>query len=527
MEDIFICVYFFILVPLNCSMIDQHTSLSEKFLKKGLWLYVFSFIIAPMGYVIKIIISGDVSVSDLWILYGIISLITLLSSFNDFGMTESMSYFIPKYSEKKQYSHVKTIVAYAFITQVTTGTIIAWILFFGSDFLAIHYFKSLQAAEVLRIICLFFLWINIFQVFNNFFLAVQNTLYSRITDFLRMLFIMISVIFISIFEQGNITNFALAWVVWLYFWILFVVYFFYTKYYKRYFYDIAFCFSWKFFSQIFKYAILVFLAAQAATILSQMDMQMIIFFLGTTDAWYYTNYLSIITIPFLVIWPIFWLLFPVFSELHAKRQTQKIKLVKQILQKNFIAIAITINILFFVFAEIIAYILFWPDYITSWKILQYSIPFLTFNFLLQINFNILAGIWKVKERLRIIVVAIIFNFIANILLIQSFGVYGAALATSLGWILIWILSEFQLWHKYFSHFDYLFLWKNICCMWIIWIVSYLFLIPLFINLSRIESFFLITGITIIWIIAFWVLNYYECRKFIKEILLLRKHQNTH
>jgi hypothetical protein len=64
-------------------MIDQHTSLSEKFLKKGFWLYLFSFIIAPMGYVIKIILSGELEVSEVGIIYGIISLIVMLSAYND------------------------------------------------------------------------------------------------------------------------------------------------------------------------------------------------------------------------------------------------------------------------------------------------------------------------------------------------------------------------------------------------------------------------------------------------------------
>jgi len=45
-------------------MIDQYASLGEKFLKKGFWLYLFSFIIAPMGYIIKIIISGELTVEE-------------------------------------------------------------------------------------------------------------------------------------------------------------------------------------------------------------------------------------------------------------------------------------------------------------------------------------------------------------------------------------------------------------------------------------------------------------------------------
>lgn len=504
------------------NMIDQHSSLAEKFLKKGLWLYLFSFIIAPIGYIIKIIISGEISVSELWILYWIISLITLLSSFNDFGMTESMNYFIPQYLQKKDYSKVKTIIAYSFITQVLTWSMIALFLFFWADFLADNYFKSEQASSILKIFCLYFIGINIFQVFNNFFSVVQDTFYNKVTEFLRMFFIMISILYLSFFDIWTLQNFSFAWISGLYFWIIFVLYFFYTKYYKTYLHWVPFSFSKKLFNKIFNYAIVVFIAAQAATILSQMDMQMIIYMLWSTDAGYYSVYLSIITIPFLIIWPIFGLLFPVFSQLHAAKDYKKIQLVKKVMQKNFIAIALAFNILFFVFSEIIAYILFWEKYIESGNILEYSILFLTFNFLLQINFNILAWIWKVKERLKIISIALVFNFIANILLINYMWVYWAALATSLGWILIWILSEIKLWKKYFSHFDYSFLTKNIIFLWLLWVLSYYYIVPVFEWLGRWMSFWMLAIIWILWFVLFWILNIKEFKGFILEIKRIKR-----
>ena len=502
-------------------MIEQHWSLAEKFLKKGFWLYLFSFIIAPTGYIIKILISGEISVPELGILYWVISLVTLLSSFNDFWMTESMKFFIPQFLEKKDYSKVKTIIAYAIITQVCTWILISLFLFFWADFLAASYFKSEQASSILKIFCLFFLWINIFQVFNNFFLVIQNTFYSKMTEFLRMLFIMISVVWLIFYNLWTVTNFALAWVIGLYFWILFVLYFFYTKYYKKYLKKEKIVFSKKLTKEIFKYAIVVFAAAEAATLLSQMDMQMIIFFLWATDAWYYSVYLSIITIPFMLIWPIFWLLFPVFSQLHASGDHKKIKLVKQIMQKNFIAVALAFNILFFVFAQVIAYILFWVNYIPSWDILRYSILFLTFNFLLQINFNILAWIWRPKDRLQIILIALIFNFVWNILLIKVMWVYWAALATSLWWILIWFLSEYKLWKKYFSHFSYLFFIKNITFLWLLWIFCYYYVVPMFDWLSRIYSMWIMSLIWVIWFWAFGALNFWEFKKFILEVKRVR------
>ena len=45
---------------------------------------------------------------------------------------------------------------------------------------------------------------------------------------------------------------------------------------------------------------------------------------------------------------------------------------------------------------------FGDKFLASGYVLYYSIAFITFNFLLQINFSILAAIGKVKKRLRII-----------------------------------------------------------------------------------------------------------------------------
>lgn len=74
-------------------MSDHHYF--SRLLRKNIWIYFFSFLIAPTGYVVKIIISNSVSVEELGTLYAVMSLMTILGSYNDFGMTESLNYFLP------------------------------------------------------------------------------------------------------------------------------------------------------------------------------------------------------------------------------------------------------------------------------------------------------------------------------------------------------------------------------------------------------------------------------------------------
>ncbi|MDD3144515.1 MAG: oligosaccharide flippase family protein [Candidatus Gracilibacteria bacterium] len=503
-------------------MIEEHGSLSEKFVKKGIWLYIFSFIIGPIGYITKIIIAGELNVSDVGILYGVVSLITLASAYNDLGLTDSLNYFVPRYITEKRYDKVKSILTYALIAQMTTGITIAFFFFFGADYLANNYFNSIEAKNVLKIFAFFFLGINIFQIISTFFMVVQNTFLNKIIDFFRMSFILIFVLGVFMFDLSNIINFSYAWLFGLYIGIIISLFLFFKKYYIPYLKDEKILWDKKLFNEIFKYSLTIYIGVQAGTLLSQMDMQMIIYIKGSISAGYYTTYLSIIGIPFLLIGPIFGLLYPMFSQMHSMGELGKIKLVKSIFQKNFLVLSIAFSILFFVFADSLTNILFGSKFIPSGIILQFSILFLAFNFLLQMNGIILASIGKVKERLKIVFIAIVFNFFTNIIFINIFGAPGAALATGIGWILIWGLGEYHLGKDYNVHFDYKYIFKNIIVLGIIGYFLYTYLNPIFLNLSRVYGLLLFCFVSAIYFSIFAILNYTDFRFFVLEIKRLRK-----
>jgi O-antigen/teichoic acid export membrane protein len=332
-----------------------------------------------------------------------------------------------------------------------------------------------------------------------------------------MLFILSFTLYMFFTNIWTMFYYSLSWIIGLYFGIIIAIIYFYRKYYLVYLKDVKIIYSKQLFLSIFKYALIVFLWSQASTLLSQVDMQMIIYMLWNTDAGFYTNYLSIIWIPFVIIWPIFGFLFPVFSELVAKEEHHKIKTIKSIFTKNFLSFSITFSILFLVFWEVISTILFWDKFLQSWIILQYSILFLSFNFLLQINFNILAANWKVKERLKIILIALVFNTVLNIIFIKLIWVSGSALATWFGWVLIWYLSDLQL-KEYHTAFDYKYLFKNISIFTLIWSGMYFFIVPFFsiIN-NRIYEFLFLTFISLIYFWIYFLVNLADFKYFYKEI----------
>lgn len=502
-------------------MIDQQNSLAEKFLKKGFWLYLFSFIIAPIWYIVKVILSNDLSVEEIWVLYWIISLITLIAWFNDFWMTESLNKFLPQYITEKRYDKVKAILIYAIGTQLITAILIFFIFFFWANYIWLHYFKSEIAIETIKIFSFFFILFNLFQVISVFYMAIQNTFLNKLIEFIRMIAVLTFILSIFLIWKWNLINYSYAWLIWLIIWIIFSYIIFYNKYYKIYLKWIKTNDHKNHYKTIFKYAILVFLWAQASTILWQIDMQMIILMLWSKDVWYYTNYLSLMWIPFMIIAPVFSMLFPIFSEMNSKWENEKIKLVKNIFQKNFLSVWIAFNILLFIFWEIVAYIFFWEKFIMSWTILKYSALFLGFNFLLQVNFNILASIWKVKERVNIVLYAIIINFISNLIFIKLIWVAWAALATWIWWIFIWWMSEKKLWEEFKSNYDLKYIFKNIIFLWVLGVIIYFILPKNFSSISRITILLEVITISIVYFSLFIWFNYKDFKFFILEIKRLK------
>lgn len=166
----------------------EDESLGQKLIKKGFWLYLFSYLVAPAGYLVRLLISNspEVSVEEVGVLYSIISLVTFLNVYNDLGLTESLQYFLPKFWIRKEYNHIKTTVWLSLGAQMLTSLLIIIGLLVGNERLANNYFHSEQAGTILHYFCIYFLGINIFQTLQSIFIAFQKTFDYQVIDFVKM-----------------------------------------------------------------------------------------------------------------------------------------------------------------------------------------------------------------------------------------------------------------------------------------------------------------------------------------------------
>ncbi len=150
-------------------------------------------------------------------------------------------------------------------------------------------------------------------------------------------------------DKGTVTNYAWAWIFPLIIAIAWNLKVAYSTIYVTYLAGVRSEFSWEQFSEIFKYALFILLTANVGVLLSQIDMQLIILILGTKDAGYYTNYLSLIGIPFLLVTPLIGFLFPVISGFAGSDDEGKITSIRKFFTKYFSAAAIPVAFAFALF----------------------------------------------------------------------------------------------------------------------------------------------------------------------------------
>lgn len=364
---------------------------------------------------------------------------TILGAYNDFGMTESLNYFLPGYIHDKDKKKITSTFSIAFLTQMVTSIILALCLFFSASWLANNYFDSPRTAIILHILVIQFFAENIFRTLNTFFQAIQDTKAQKMMDFIRMFLLMSIVCGLWYFDFRTIEYYAWAWSSAVSIGVI-ISLFIILKKYRHY-----FCFEgWRFtmneYKRILKYAIWVMLSANVGMLLSQIDMQMVVYMLGTKDAGYYSNYLSMLRIPYLFLLPGIYFLFPVFADLLKKKDHKKIIAIHAFCYELFTIVGLMMTSFFMIFGHTLTTTLFGAGYDISADILLYSTPFLIFNFLLQIDFQILSATGRPRTKMAILSAGVLLNLITNYIFIRYWGVAGSAFACGIGWLFIWILT---------------------------------------------------------------------------------------
>lgn len=424
-------------------LFNDSEPLKDRLLRNGFRMYLLSFIIAPAWYLIKLMVSRSLSVEDVGLVYSIIGFIWLLSAFNDLWLTEALQYYLPQYIIDKEYGKVKTILIITWIVQFIWWIIIWGWLYFAAPRMAEHYFHSIQATEILRLFCLYFLFINLFQVLQSVFIALQNIKLQYGTEAVRIWCVVMWSAYFFFQKWLNTYNVWVLRLIGAFIWVITAIILFFL-YYSSIWRKWSVEFDNNLLKVQWSYAWKIMIAMQVSMIYSNIGQQFAIGFLGTYEAGIWTNYMTFFTAVWVIIWPILGYLFPLLTELYKKKEEVKIQLMKKYLNRWLVICSIVLAIGGRYFSERAAIFLFGDKFLMSWTLFKRYALFFYFFLASTIQQTILAWAGYVNERVKIIIFWTIFSLILSYFWVLNFGLYGLMWSSALTHVYFWVHSLFYI-----------------------------------------------------------------------------------
>lgn len=420
--------------------------LKWKLLRNWFWLYFFWFLAAPAWYFIKIIIAREISVEEIGILYSILSIIWIISTYNDLWLTEALQYYLPHYLIDKKYSEAKTIIVFTWAMQFVSGILIWGALFFAAPYIADIYFKLPIASHILRLFCIYFLVNNLFQVLQSIFIATQKVKWSQGMEVVRVWTIVLWTTLLLLTNSLHLTNFTFARIWWLFAAIL-VWYIWINIYFGKTIFQSKIHLRKETLLQQWKYGFWVMLGIGAWMLFWQINQLLAQYRLGSKIAWYWSYYLSFYSILYVFTWPLINYLFPLLNELYKKKAYDKVRYLYSLLIWGVIWFSVIASIASFFFAEPVAVLLFWEQFAYVWTMFKHFTPFIFTIPLIGILYQDIASRWFVKERFYSIVLALCFNVLASRRFIKSYQAIGLVYGQA-----VWNLILVIVWIYYYKKF---------------------------------------------------------------------------
>lgn len=420
------------------------SSYTKRAVKGSIVVLVMNILAAFAAYITRLVLARSLTVSEFGLFYAVFSLIGFLIVFKDVGMGQAMIRFIPQLEVKKKRSNIKSYINTASVIQLVSSGIIAIILIIVSRFLAENYFHSPKAKWVLIILAIGY-WISsldnliglIFQGFKRFFI------YS-LHNFLRNVIILVLVI-IFLFLGYNVFAPCLA-NLFVYVMTIIIFGFVLVKFVFKDYFQYRFRTSFKIFKKLLWFGIPAMFMCLGQYLIVYTDTLTITYFMDLEAVALYNVAVPIITLVLYLAVSLGAVLIPFSSELWAKKQAGSLKYGIRLVHKYALAIIIPLGLSIIVFPEIVINVFFGQNYLAAASALQILSAGVIIYTIAYLNVSILIAIGRPRTNMRIMLTAAILNLILNVVLIQIFGILGAALATCISYLMILILSSLYL-HK--------------------------------------------------------------------------------
>lgn len=403
-------------------------NLSVKVLKGSALAITLTLIGAVFAYLIRVIYSRTLTIENYGLFYAVFGLFSMLSTYADLGFAEAISYFIPKYLKKKNYSKLWNTFLYGQLVQIGVSVILALLIAIFTPFLAEKYFRVHGSETIIYIFCAFLVLNGFLNGINQIFTGLQKPAYFSTINTVKSFFI---ILFSSIAVFQGKNNLNLYGYIWLASYVLTISFYLYLLWSRHSFLTSnKFVKSTEFLLSLVKYAIPAFITTFIYSLMSASDIFFLTLFRGVIEVGIYNIIVPIASTSIIFLAPIHNILLPLTSHL-MEGEKEKLGYILTYIYK----------IIPFIGAYFALFIVLFPSAIVSfifgekWLYLAgFPLSLLTIGYIFLLLGNLLGtvalGLGRMSERLNILLSVGILNIVLDAFFIWKFGVLGSVIMDS-------------------------------------------------------------------------------------------------
>lgn len=414
---------------------------TKKALKNTVFVFLASSFAGVLAYFFKLLLARKLSVEDFGLFYAVFAVFGLVAFLRQMGLSQTLVKHIAEFRIKRKFKEIKSYINTVFLIQFIASIIIASFFIIFSRQIAVNYLKYPGAANLIMVFSIYFVLLPVQRIFSAICQGFQKMNYYSLITVLEMIFIFVVTVLLFLFGFGVLAPIiAYASVNIL---VFLVIYPLMKKKFPLLF-KLKAVYKLVTTKKIFKFALPIFFTGVASALFGYTDTVVITFFRSMNEVAFYNVGMPTSRVLLVFSTSLAVILLPLTSELWHKRDLVRLRDGLLQLYKYSTILILPLALLMFVFPEIILRILFGESYIGAAMVLR-ILSFVGIIFSIgKINNTIIVGIGKPSIVTKYSIFAVLFNVIADIILVPIYGIVGAAAASLTAYVILTSFSIFYI-----------------------------------------------------------------------------------
>ena len=390
---------------------------------------VFTAVVATglISFLLRIFLARSLSVTEYGLFYAVFALVSFFTLFHDLGLRSALVKYIPEFEVRKRSDKIKSSMVLTLLFQAVLAFSVTMALFTFSDQIALAIFRTAEASLVIKILSVWFFTAIFRYLFRSVFQGFQNMLAYASMEFLNILFVLLSAILlvgvVGVGIEGAALSYLLASLIVAALGMILL-----RRGYPQVLREKV-QITKPLIKKLFAFALPVFIGGLGGLVIGYTDTLTITVFRTLPEVgfyqtaqpaarmlWYFSTSLTVI-------------LFPMISELWARRERKLLRNALHFLTKFSFILIIPTALIFIAFPDIVINLLFGPRYLAGTTVLQILSGAAIVYMLYAILVSVINGIGKPIINTKVVALMASLNLAGNLVLIPTYGIEGAAIAT--------------------------------------------------------------------------------------------------